>query len=145
MNFKVKIHCKKSLSKRPFYLTNTFFCNAHSCSCWKRARPRNICHNGTVFVITERYFSWENNPHRSETTKIATKINNESAVIFDKIFNFLICWHHHSDQDCQVQNLVSEVLKLGSVSTRQCQVSGRDSITRQLAVPHPLTGVVERN
>ena len=79
----------KSCSKTTFSLTNISFCSEHSRSYWKRAFVvpsqesrqrmkivvilRHISRNGSIFVVMERFFSYENDPHRSEMTTIVKK------------------------------------------------------------------------
>ena len=51
---------------------------------------RHISRNGTTFVVMERLFSYENDPHRSEMTMIVKKIIRDKFVVnlqYGKFFN----------------------------------------------------------
>ena len=40
----------------------------------------DISRNGTTFVVTERYFSYENDFYPSETITIANKLSDKNVV-----------------------------------------------------------------
>ena len=84
-----------SRSKTTFYLKDILFlleegicrfCTRESSTIKKYVVIlRSICCNGTIFVVTVRHFSYENNPHRSKTTTTA-KNCSKTVVHFRQNF-----------------------------------------------------------
>ena len=87
---------RKSRSKTTFSLTNILFCNEQCRSYSKRALVvasqesrqrmknivilRHISRNGMTFVVMERFFSYDNDSPRSETTTIVKKFSDKFVV-----------------------------------------------------------------